>query len=84
MPMKIFVVCSGALGANPYAFIAVFMAARLPRYLGLAYLGAQMGDNAFAYLKAHRWDLVWFAVVLTVVLFAMVKIFDWWKARQAH
>ena len=39
MPLKMFVFCSGALGVSPSRFVAVFLAARIPRYLGLALLG---------------------------------------------
>ena len=81
MPMKIFVLCSGALGVNPAAFLVTFLGARIPRYLGLAYLGASMGDHAMVYLKTHVWQLVGFSVVLFAVLFLIVKIADYRRAR---
>ena len=36
MPLKIFVLSSGALGSKPIRFVLVFLAARIQRYVGLA------------------------------------------------
>jgi membrane protein YqaA with SNARE-associated domain len=76
MPMKIFVLCSGALGTNVFAFTAVFLIARLLRYSGLAYLGSQMGDQALVYLRQNVWYLAGFALGLFVMLYAVIKIVD--------
>jgi membrane protein YqaA with SNARE-associated domain len=76
MPMKVFVLCSGALGSGIVAFVAVFFAARVLRYCGLAYLGSQMGDQAMLYLRQHVWSLVAFAAVLFIVLYLLIKIAD--------
>jgi membrane protein YqaA with SNARE-associated domain len=81
MPMKIFVLCSGALGVKPHAFVLTFIGARIPRYLGLAYLGASMGEDALLYLRQHLWQLAVFAVALAAVLFVIVKIHDYRRAR---
>ncbi|MBC7925600.1 MAG: VTT domain-containing protein [Bryobacteraceae bacterium] len=80
MPMKIFVLCSGALGASAWQFVLVFVCARIPRYLALAYLGRSMGANALEYLKSHVWHLTGFALLLFAVLWAMIKIAD--KRRE--
>jgi membrane protein YqaA with SNARE-associated domain len=53
MPMKAFVACAGVLGTRPLAFAATVLAARIPRYLFLAWLGKEMGDQALAWIKAH-------------------------------
>ncbi len=76
MPMKIFVLCSGALGSNILAFVGVFFFARALRYCGLAYLGSQMGDKALIYLRQNVWNLVALAVVLFIVLYLLVKVAD--------
>jgi membrane protein YqaA with SNARE-associated domain len=81
MPMKIFVFCSGAMGVTPWKFIAVFVAARLPRYFALAMLGRAMGDNALGYLKSHVWSLVAFAAALSLVLWLMIRWVDQRRAR---
>jgi membrane protein DedA with SNARE-associated domain len=76
MPMKIFVLCAGALGSSPAAFLTTFLGARIPRYVGLAYLGRAMGNNAIEYLREHAVHLLVFAVLLFLVLYLLVKIMD--------
>jgi membrane protein YqaA with SNARE-associated domain len=73
MPMKIFVFCAGALGADPLRFVLIFVCARIPRYLGLAMMGRAMGEDALGYLKEHVWYLAAFAALLLLVLMALVK-----------
>ncbi|MDZ4802195.1 MAG: VTT domain-containing protein [Bryobacteraceae bacterium] len=81
MPMKIFVICSGALGASPLMFVIVFICARVPRYLALAYLGRSMGNDALHYLKDHVWHLTAFAAGLFFVLWIMIRIADHRRER---
>ena len=81
MPMKIFVLCAGALESGMVAFVAVFTAARLMRYFGLAYLGSQLGNQAMRYLREHVWYLVTFAVLLFLVLYLSIKVVDRIRAR---
>jgi membrane protein YqaA with SNARE-associated domain len=76
MPMKIFVLCAGALGSPPAAFLATFLSARIPRYFALAYLGLQMGTGSIQYLKDHVWHLTAIAVGLFVFLAMLVKLAD--------
>lgn len=73
MPLKIFVLSSGALGSNALRFVLAFLGARIPRYLGLAFLGRAMGNNALEYLKSHVWHLLGFAVLLFAVLALIVR-----------
>ncbi|MBI3280917.1 MAG: VTT domain-containing protein [Acidobacteria bacterium] len=83
MPMKIFVICSGALGASLAWFIFVFGIARVLRYGGLAYLGGLMGGDAIVWLRMHVRELLLFAAALFVVLFLMVKVADHLRARRS-
>jgi len=73
LPMKIFVLSAGALGVSPAAFVGVVVAGRLLRYVGLAYLGAQLGVHSMRYLKEHAWHLLGFAAVLFAALYLMVR-----------
>jgi membrane protein DedA with SNARE-associated domain len=82
MPMKIFVLCAGALGSRTGAFLMTFVGARIPRYLGLVLLGRAMGDNALVYLRGHVWHLTAFAAVLFAVLMTLVKMADRRRAAQ--
>lgn len=76
MPLKIFVLSSGALGSKPLRFVLVFLSARIPRYLGLAMLGRAMGADAMAYLARNVWYLVGFAALLFAVLALFVRYMD--------
>lgn len=84
LPLKVFVLCAGALSTSPLAFAAVILAARVPRYLALAYLGAHLGQNSWEYLKQHAGWLLFAALVLIVGLFALIRVMDQIKARRAR
>lgn len=73
LPLKAFVICSGAFGVNPVAFMSVVALGRIPRYFGLAYLGRSLGENAEAWLKAHARQFGLGAIALFVLLFLLVK-----------
>lgn len=74
MPMKIFVLCAGALGSTTKSFLSAFVTARVARYFGLAYLGNNMGANAIGFLSEHAWHLLAFSVLLFAFLYGLVKI----------
>jgi membrane protein YqaA with SNARE-associated domain len=76
MPMKIFVLSAGAMGVRPWLFTVVVVAARIPRYFFLAWLGLQLGNQTLPYLKHHVWQLCGIAVVLFVVLYLGIKYID--------
>lgn len=82
LPTKVFVICAGALGVRALPFLLVVLAARIPRYAGLAYLGSQLGENAgAAWLRAHAWQLTAASLVLLAGLFLLVKLAG--RSRQA-
>lgn len=84
MPMKLFVISSGALGVRPMPFFFTVLAARTPRYAALAYLGAHLGhDGAGAYLKSHAWHIGGILVALFAACFAAIKIADARRGRHA-
>lgn len=74
MPLKVFVLSSGALGVNPRKFLLTVLAARIPRYFGLAFLGAQLGENSGEWLKQHAWHVAAFAILLAAALVFTVRI----------
>ena len=76
MPMKIFTLCSGALGSPVTQYVVVLAGARVARYTGLAALGQQMGTNALAYVRSHVPHLAAFALLLFAFLYLLVKIAD--------
>ena len=83
-PMKLFVISSGALGVRPLPFFLVLLAARVPRYFGLAYLGMQLGDGAGAYLKNHAWNLAGFSVALFASLLLLMRVAERRRATSIH
>jgi hypothetical protein len=54
----------------------VIAAARFPRYLAIAYLGAQLGENSNAWLKSHLWHMGGLALTLFVGIYALLKFSD--------
>ncbi|MSV35112.1 MAG: hypothetical protein EXQ47_05870 [Bryobacterales bacterium] len=68
LPLKIFAACAVALGVPRLRFLLVLLAARVPRYLALAYLGVQLGVDSGPWLRAHMWYLLALAALLTIAL----------------
>jgi membrane protein DedA with SNARE-associated domain len=81
LPLKIFVISAGLLGIRPVTFLAVVLAARVPRYFAMTHLGVQLGASSMTYLKGHIWVLVWIAAGLFMALYALVKIADRYRKR---
>jgi membrane protein DedA with SNARE-associated domain len=76
LPTKIFVLIAGALGVRPVAFLMVVIAARVPRYFGMAYLGRELGEHSMDYIKAHAWHLVVLAAALFVLLYMLIRWYE--------
>jgi len=74
LPTKVFVISAGALGVRPLPFLAVVLAARLPRYFGLAWLGYQLGEHSMTWLRSHAWHLAGFALALCLLGAALVRL----------
>ena len=74
MPLKAFEICAGALGVKRAPFIAVFVAARLPRYLALCWLGRNLHQEPLKFLKGHTLDFVWIALGTSALCVALVKL----------
>jgi membrane protein YqaA with SNARE-associated domain len=83
LPFKVFAACAGAMGVTRSRFLLVLALARMPRYLGLAYLGAQLGDNYKVWLKGHFWQLLGLATLLAIVLYALIRWTDHRTRRLA-
>ncbi len=81
LPLKVFVLSAGALRVRPVTFLATIVAARIPRYGVLAWLGAQIGENSVAWLRSHVRELLLFALALTALLYLMVKLSERFHQR---
>ncbi len=76
LPFKVFAACSGAMCVSRTRFLLVLVAGRIPRYFALAYLGAQLGEASGAWVKGHLWHMLAIAVVLSAVLYALIRWSD--------
>lgn len=82
LPLKIFVIAAGALNMRRSHFIAIMLAARIPRYFGLAYLGAQLGARPLEYITSHKWHLLAVSAGLFLFSLLLVKVKD--RLREAE
>jgi membrane protein YqaA with SNARE-associated domain len=69
LPVKIFILSAGALGVRPLTFTVVLTAARIPRYVFLAWLGTRLGRDTLPYLRQHLWEFIILAAALFVILY---------------
>ena len=68
------------MGVSRTRFMLVLAAGRIPRYAGLAYLGAKLGENTNAWIQGHYWHMGAVAVALFGALYALLKWND--RARD--
>jgi uncharacterized membrane protein YdjX (TVP38/TMEM64 family) len=73
LPFKAFAACAGVLGHSRTRFMLVLAAARIPRYFALAYLGSELGEDSLHWVKTHMWQLVAFAIVLSLALYLLIR-----------
>ncbi|MGA2882386.1 MAG: VTT domain-containing protein [Bryobacteraceae bacterium] len=74
LPLKIFIISAGALEESPVTFSIVLLAARVPRYMFLAWLGSRLGNDTLPYLRQHIWELILLASGLFILLYLAVRI----------
>jgi membrane protein YqaA with SNARE-associated domain len=74
LPTKVFVLSAGALGVGAAPFLLVVLAARIPRYFGLAYLGSHLGAHSAVWLRSHVWQLTAVAVLLMALLMLLIRL----------
>jgi membrane protein YqaA with SNARE-associated domain len=73
MPLKVFVVCAGAMGIPLRSYVITILLARIPRYFALAWLGANYGRDAWPWIKSHGWHMTGFAVALFAVIYLVAS-----------
>lgn len=83
LPMKIFVICSGALGVSPLTFFVTVLLGRLPRYFGLAWVAQSLSQDPKKWIEAHTWDFALAAAILVVFSFALVKLAERFRSARA-
>ncbi len=80
LPLKLFVVSAGAMRVSFPRFLGVIVVARLIRYLGLAWLALQLGENATGFLRRNVWTLAGLAFAAAL---AIVFLMRWRDRRRA-
>jgi membrane protein YqaA with SNARE-associated domain len=83
LPTKVFVICAGALGVRAVPFLLVVLAARIPRYAGLAYFGSRLGEHSGVWLSAHAWHLTGVALGLFLLTVWLIRTIDRYYAQAA-
>jgi membrane protein DedA with SNARE-associated domain len=76
------VISAGALHTRFLPFLAVILAARIPRYFGETWLGVKLGQESTAYLRHHVWQFVIASIALAVLLCLIVLASERWRRRR--
>lgn len=76
MPLKVFVLSAGATGVRPLPFLGVMLAARIPNYFAMAWLGMRLGDGALPWIKAHTLEFSLAGVALIGALLLLLNRLD--------
>jgi membrane protein YqaA with SNARE-associated domain len=84
LPLKIFIISAGALEESPVTFSLVLLAARIPRYLFLAWLGTRLGNDTLPFLRQHIWQLIFLASALFVLLYFTVRFIHDRRVNKPH
>jgi membrane protein YqaA with SNARE-associated domain len=82
LPLKVFVISAAVLHTPLRTFILVILLGRSIRYFGEAYLGVQLGEHSWQYLRAHTWHLMAGAVVLFVALYLLMVLVERRRTRS--
>jgi membrane protein YqaA with SNARE-associated domain len=74
LPLKVFVVSAGALGAPVSRFVSVIVAGRVLRYFAEAYLGVKLGTDAHHFLQRNAWMIVGIVLVLAAAFYLLIQL----------
>jgi membrane protein YqaA with SNARE-associated domain len=78
LPLKVFVISAGAFRTPFPTFMAVIAAARIIRYLGVAYLALQLGADAKGFLTHNMWTIVGVVIAVAYLLYLAMR----WSERR--
>jgi len=84
MPMKVFVLSAGAMGVRATWFVVVLLAARIPRYFLLAWLGTRLGPQTLPFLKSNLGWLFVIAAALFAILYLGIRVAERKRAAGAQ
>jgi len=83
LPMKPFVACAGVLGVRPLPFVITILAARIPRYFFLAWMGQTVGKDAGLWIKAHTLEFALGLGGIALALFIGARMINQGEAVNA-
>jgi membrane protein YqaA with SNARE-associated domain len=83
LPLKVFVISAAVLHTPLRTFILVIVLGRSIRYFGEAYLGVQLGEHSWQYLRAHTWHMMAGALVLFGALYLLMVLVERRRTRSA-
>jgi membrane protein YqaA with SNARE-associated domain len=83
LPLKVFVISAAVLHTPLRTFILVIVLGRSIRYFGEAYLGVQLGEHSWQYLRAHTWHMMAGALVLFGALYLLMVLVERRRTRPA-
>ena len=81
LPLKLFVICAGALQTGVRPFLTVVALARTVRFGSDAWLGTTLGTQSGDFLKQHSWHFAGAALFLLIGLFSLIRLNDHWRQR---
>jgi membrane protein YqaA with SNARE-associated domain len=84
LPLKIFIISAGAMEESPVTFSMVLLAARIPRYMFLAWLGTRLGKDTLPFLRHHIWELIFLASGLFLLLYFVVRVVHDHRLSKSH
>lgn len=82
LPMKIPVLCAGALRVRVRYFSAVVLCARAIRYFALAYFGVRYGQETFSFITSHGKLFGSIAAGLAVAVAVAIRLIQKLQAKS--
>lgn len=82
LPLKAFVICAGALGISRTAFALTVAAARLPRYIAMAWIGRGLHEEPVVFLKRNAVNFMLIAAALLVLCVVIVKLAERFRTAR--
>ena len=83
LPLKIPIICAGALEVRWSHFLFVILSARSIRYFALAYLGRNFGPDSAHFLAEHWVAVTAIAIILATLAVLILKAMDRRRGAEA-
>jgi len=74
LPLKVFVISAAVMRTRLRTFICVILLARVIRFFGEAWLGVELGEHSWQFLRAYTWHMLAAAMLLFLVLYLLLML----------